>query len=207
MYPIIALPYSYDALKPYVSEETLHFHHDKHYENYVRKLNGVLEKVGYKGHVSKEELIYNIELFPIEERDQILYNAGGSLNHELYFSTMSGNKNTYPKGPLLDAIIRDFGSFDHFKEEFIRHAKLLVGSGYTFLVMNRDQKLEIINMSNQETPYLYQLIPIMTIDLWEHAYYLDYQNRRDDYIQNFFEIVDFVEIGKLYEKNLSQSTF
>ena len=203
MYPIIALPYAYDALKPYVSEETLHFHHDKHYESYIKNLNGILEKVGYKGKVNKEELITNIDMFPLKDRDKILYNAGASLNHELYFQNMSGQKNTQPKGPLLEAIIRDFGSFENFKKEFINQANLLVGSGYTFLVINRDKKLEIINMSNQETPYLYQLIPIMTIDLWEHAYYLDYQNRRGDYINNFFEIVDFVEIGKQYEKNIS----
>ena len=127
----------------------------------------------------------------------ILFNLGGVLIHELYFSILGSGELS---SSLSDKINEDFGDFNSFQEEFIRQANLLVGSGYTFLVLNNNNQLEIINVPNQDTPYSYGLIPLMNIDLWEHAYYLDYQNRKDEYINNFFSIVNFSEVSNNYEK-------
>lgn len=202
MYSIDKLNYSLDALEPVLSRVTIDTHYNKHAMNYLNKLNEVLDSINYDYRYTLNELINHIDEFEIKKRDEILYNAGGVLNHQLYFNNMSPNKNILPVGKLNEAITSEFGSFENFKSEFINKANLMVGSGYTFLVINGNQKLEIINTSNQETPYVYGLTPIMTIDLWEHAYYLDYKNRRADYINNFFLIVDFNFINKLYEENI-----
>ena len=195
------LDYSYDAFEPYISSRTIDIHYNKHYKNYLNNLNNLLSK--YNFNYSKEELVKNIDIFPIKERGSILFNLGGVLNHELYFDTMG--KNNEITGLFKEDIIKQFGSFDNFKEEFIASTKLLVGSGYTFLVLNKENKLEIINTPNQDTPISYGLRPIMNIDLWEHAYYLDYQNKKDEYVNNFFSIVDFNKVNKNYEKALQEN--
>ena len=166
----------------------------------MNNLNNLLKKNNYDYKYTKEELVNHIDIFPLNDRDDILYNLGGVLNHELYFENMSLNKNNLPKGILLEKINKQYGSYENFKEEFIKTTSYLVGSGYTFLVVNKENDLEIINLSNQETPYYYNLNPIMTIDLWEHAYYLDYKNNRPLYVNNFFSIVDFQVIENNYEK-------
>lgn len=200
MYKLLPLNYKDNALEPFISAYTINIHYNKHYQNYLNKLNEVLTKLNYDYRYDLIGLINHIDEFPLTDRDTILYNAGGVLNHELYFSNMSPNKNNIPTGKLNEAIIEKYGSYENFKAEFIKMTDYLVGSGYTMLVLNKGE-LEIINTSNQETPYIYGLVPIMAIDLWEHAYYLDYQNERKNYILNFFEIVDFDVVGKNYEKN------
>ncbi len=202
MYDIPRLPYSYDALEPNIDEKTVSIHYEKHHLNYLNNLNNLLKEINFNKNYSLKELVQNIDEIPIEKRGNILFNAGGVLNHNLYWLSMSQNKNNHPIGKLEVAINDKYGSFENFKKEFIKQATLLKGSGYTFLVIDKNNNLEIINTSNQETPYLYGLTPIMTIDLWEHAYYLLYQNRRTDYINNFFNLIDFVEINKLYEETL-----
>lgn len=199
MYEEMLIKYPYDALEPIISARTIAIHYNNHYKGYLDKLNTLLRKEGYNKEYTKEELVSRIDMFNLNVRDDILYNLGGVLNHELYFSTIGPKKNTMPSGLFEEAIDRDFGNFENFKKEWIRMAKIVVGSGYTFLVV-KNKKLEIINTPNQETPYLYGLTPIMTIDLWEHAYYLDYQNDKDLYVKNFFSIVDFDKISKEYEK-------
>ncbi|MCM1371169.1 MAG: superoxide dismutase [Clostridium sp.] len=192
MYNIKKLKYSFNEFEPYLSEETLKKHY-RLYINYVNKLNSLLPENNY----SMEEIIKNIEMYPIEKRGDILYNASAILNHEMYFDSLSLNKNK-PVGLLKDKIDKQYGSFDNFKNEIITTASYLKGSGYTFLVLN-NENLDIINTPNQDNPYSYNLIPIMALDLWEHAYYLDYFNRQE-YIDNFFSIVDFEEISHNYEK-------
>ena len=172
-------PLEYQSLEPFISDRTLDIHYNKHYLGYLNKLNNLLEKVGYKGNLSKEEMVKKIDIFNIKDRGEILYNLGGVLNHELYFKTMSDKKNNLPVGKIKEAIEKEYGSFEKFKMEFIKTSKQLVGSGYTFLVINSQKQLDIINLPNQDTPYMFDLIPISALDLWEHAYYLDYQNRRD----------------------------
>lgn len=195
MYKAISIDY-YD-LSPYLGSETIDIHYNKHYKGYLDKLNSILNYLNFDYKYSVSELVNHIDEFPIEYRDSILYNAGGVLNHELYFKNLGFNSNI--DGELYNKIVDDFGSFINFKNEFKRLANLLVGSGYTFLVLDND-KLKIINFSNQDTPYSYGFVPIMNIDLWEHAYYLDYRNNRSKYIDDFFSIVDFNKVNEEYKK-------
>lgn len=193
-----SLPYDYNALVPYISSDTLHYHHDRHYQNYVNNLNKALEE---NTNQSLQEIIQNIDQFPISKRGDILYNAGGVSNHEIYFDSM-GPTNHQPIGKFKEAITKEYGSLEKFIESYEEEAKKLVGSGYTFLVLNKDKQLEIINTSNQDSPYSYGLYPIIALDLWEHAYYLDYQNRRNDYIHNFFQTLNYENIEKRYEESI-----
>lgn len=194
MYKAKPLKFSFNALEPYLSEETVRRHYII-YTNYVKRLNDLIENNKY----TLEETIKNIDEFPMENRDKILFLASAILNHELYFENIGLNKSE-PVGKLKQKIEQQYGSFEKFKEEFKKQASYVIGSGYTFLILNNND-LEIINTSNQENPYSYDLIPIMNIDLWEHAYYIDYFNRQE-YIDNFFSIIDFEEVNNNYEKNI-----
>ncbi len=194
MYKAKPLKFSFNALEPYLSEETVRRHYII-YTNYVKKLNDLIENNKY----TLEETIKNIDEFPMENRDKILFLSSAILNHELYFENIGLNKSE-PVGKLKQKIEQQYGSFEKFKEEFKKQASYVIGSGYTFLILNNND-LEIINTSNQENPYSYDLIPIMNIDLWEHAYYIDYFNRQE-YIDNFFSIIDFEEVNNNYEKNI-----
>lgn len=198
MYTIKSLNYNYDYLEPYISSRTVNIHYNGHYKKYLDNLNALLIKNNYDFRYSKEELVNHIDIFPLKDRGDILFNLGGVLNHELYFDNMGYDN--MPNGLLKEKIDKQYGSFENFKKEFIENTKNLVGSGYTFLIVNKNKELEILNVSNQDTPYSYGVIPIMNIDLWEHAYYLDYQNDRNKYVQNFFSIVDFGKISKKYEE-------
>lgn len=197
MYKTKPLPYSYDALEPIISSTTVNIHYNKHQLNYLKNLNEVLRKANYNGNEKIENIIKNIDSFPIEYRGDILFNAGGVINHELYWDSMGAV--SLPRGSLKDKINNTYGSYENFKKKFIKTAKSLVGSGYTFLVKDDKNNLSIINTSNQESPYSYGFIPLLTIDLWEHAYYLDYQNNKLDYINNFFSIINFDNAEKIYE--------
>lgn len=194
MYKAKPLKFSFNALEPYLSEETVRRHYII-YTNYVKRLNDLIENNKY----TLEETIKNIGEFPMENRDKILFLSSAILNHELYFENIGLNKSE-PVGKLKQKIEQQYGSFEKFKEEFKKQASYVIGSGYTFLILNNND-LEIINTSNQENPYSYDLIPIMNIDLWEHAYYIDYFNRQE-YIDNFFSIIDFEEVNNNYEKNI-----
>lgn len=198
MFELKSLPYNYDALEPIISTTTVNIHYNKHEKGYLDRLNKLLKETGYNGNYSIDEVILNINKFPLEYRGDILYNAGGVSNHELYWHSMG--KYSLPTGKLLEKIVEVYGSYDSFKQKFIETANKLVGSGYTFLVMDKNKNLNIINLVNQESPLIYGYIPLLTIDLWEHAYYLDYQNRRVDYITNFFSIVNFDYSSKKYEE-------
>ncbi|MFV0249775.1 MAG: superoxide dismutase [Bacilli bacterium] len=205
MYNIQELDYDYDELEPFLSARTLGIHYENHYKNYVNNLNKYLSSINYNGNYSLEELVKNIDKFPLYIRDEILYNAGGVLNHNLYFENISPNKSNKPENEIKNAIDLKYGSFDNFKKEFKKKANLITGSGYTFLVL-KNNELDIINTSNQETPFAYGFTPIMTIDLWEHAYYLDYQSNKQKYIENFFYIVDFKKINEIYKKTQSKKS-
>lgn len=191
---------TYNTLEPYISDRTLTIHYNNHYLKYLKNLNNILVKENYDFRYTKEELFNHIDEFNISVRDKILFNLGGVVNHELYFYNMSNLKNNKPVGSIKNEIDKEYGNYENFKTEFKKMALELIGSGYTYLVINKNKKLQIINMSNQESPYLYGMIPIMTLDLWEHSYYLDYQNNKEKYIDSFFEIIDFDKINNLYEK-------
>lgn len=198
MYKPKPLKYDYDALEPFIDAETINIHYNKHYLNYLNKLNEILTDLNYNFEYSLEELIDRIEIFPVEKRDDILFLIGGVLNHELYFDSISPN-NSEISPNLLQKINEDFGSYENLKKEFIKNTNVLVGSGYTNLALNRNNKLVIINTSNQDTPLFYNIKPIMNIDLWEHAYYLKYRNRKDLYVDTFFNLINFDNMNKNYE--------
>ena len=191
---------NYNTLEPYISDRTLTIHYNNHYLNYLNNLNKILKENNYDYRYSNEELFNHLDLFDIDVRDKILFNLGGVVNHELYFSNMSLGGNIKPIGLLKEKIDTQYGNYDNFKNEFIKIANELSGSGYTFLVINENKDLQIINMPNQESPYLYGMIPLIALDLWEHAYYLDYQNNKNKYIDAFFKIIDFNNVNNLYEK-------
>ena len=191
----------YKSLDPYIDDRTLDLHYNAHYRNYTDKLNKYLNDINYDYKDSPIYLAKHIDILPMENRDEILFNLGGYLNHSLYFYNMTNKKKDIPI-ELLNLINKYFGSFSLFKEEFIDMAMEVKGSGYTFLVMDKNNKLRIINTSNQDTPYYYGFTPIMTIDVWEHAYYLKYTYLRKKYLENVFDIIDFDKVYKLYLDNI-----
>ena len=191
----------YKSLEPYIDDRTLDLHYNAHYRNYTDKLNKYLNDINYDYKDSPEYLAKHIDILPMENRDEILFNLGGYLNHSLYFYNLTNKKKEVPI-ELLNLINKYFGSFSLFREEFIDMAMEVKGSGYTFLVMDKNNKLRIINTSNQDTPYYYGFTPIMTIDVWEHAYYLKYTYLRKKYLENIFDIIDFDKVYKLYLDNI-----
>ncbi len=198
MFQLPDLNYSYDGLEPYISSETVDAHYNLHHQGYVDKLNQLLLETNYQGKPDLVWIIEHIDELPKEKRDQILYNAMAVSNHDLYWLSMNP-KHRLPSDALKEQIEKQYGSYEQFQKEFIRVAKTLVGSGYTFLVIDRKGDLIIMNTTNQDSPYLYGFTPILTMDLWEHSYYLDYLNRRNEYIDNFFRIVDFNDATKKYK--------
>ena len=187
----------YNSLEPYIDNKTLDLHYNAHYKNYTEKLNKYLKEQNYNYKYTPTYLAKNIDILPKENRDEILYNLGGYLNHSLYFYNLTDKKKEIPI-KFKELINKYFTSFNNFKEEFINTANELKGSGYTFLVLDKNNNLRIINMSNQDTPYYYGFIPIMTIDVWEHSYYLKYNNKRNDYLTQIFNIIDFNKVYNLY---------
>lgn len=194
MYKVIMLPYPYNALEPVIDEETVNIHYNKHHKKYAENLNKLTNS-----NIPLEQIPKRINEFPLKDRGQILYNAGGILNHNLYWQSLNETPGL-PKGKLLNKINNDYGSFENFKKIFINKSKNLVGSGYTFLVSDNNGNLTIINLPNQETPLSYDLTPLFTVDLWEHAYYLKYRNERNKYIENIWNKANFDNASKIYEK-------
>mgnify|MGYP002626366079 FL=1 len=183
-FELMALPYAADALEPVISKETIGFHHGKHLLTYVNNLNGLLEGSPLAG-LSLEEIVKKAE-------GGILNNAGQILNHELYFGQFAAPKeNNQPAGKIAEAIARDFGSFEAFKEEFQKKGATLFGSGWVWLSADKDGKLVITQETNAANPVQRGLKPLLTFDVWEHAYYLDYQNRRPDHLAALWQIVNW----------------
>lgn len=190
-FELMALPYAIDALEPVISRQTLEFHHGKHLAGYVNNLNGLLEGSPL-AELSLEELV-------CKTSGGVLNNAGQILNHELYFGQYCAPKDdNAPTGKLAEAIARDFGSFEAFKEAFQKGGVTLFGSGWVWLSADKDGKLVITQEANAANPVQKGLKPLLTFDVWEHAYYLDYQNRRPDHLAALWQIVDWQVIGKRY---------
>ncbi len=184
------LNYSYDGLEPYIDKETMMIHHSRHYKNYLNKLNDTVKKYPSLYTFSLTELLSNLDCIPDSASQIIKNNGGGVYNHEFFFSMMT-NKKTYPSEKLKEAIDRDFGSFDKFKKEFKETALDVFGSGWAWLVSDKNGNLSIIKTSNQDTPITLNLTPIIGIDVWEHAYYLRYQNNRGNYIDSWFNVINW----------------
>lgn len=198
MYQLAMLPYAFQDLEPFIDTHTMGLHYHKHEMAYLNNLNNLLRKYNYNYRYNLSDLVYHINEFNNEDKANILFNLGGVLNHELYWKSMNNNSNL-PKGKLKNKIDSQYGDFNNFWNEFKRMALSLKGSGYTFLVLRKDGNLEILNFHNQDIPLLYGYVPLFNIDLWEHAYYLNYENDRSKYIDNFREIGDFTNASFLYD--------
>lgn len=196
-YQLPKLPYGYDALEPYIDVETMHIHHEKHHNAYVTNLNAAIEKYPELGSKSIEELIADIDALPEDIRTAVRNNGGGHANHTFFWEIMAPKAGGEPVGELKTAIDEAFGSFTDFKAKFKAAATTRFGSGWAWLVL-KDGKLEIISTPNQDSPLMEGLTPILGLDVWEHAYYLNYRNVRPDYVDAFWNVVNWDKVNELY---------
>ena len=186
-----ALPYSANALEPHIDARTMEIHHDKHHQTYVTNLNGAIEKHPELAAKSVEDLLRGINEVPEDIRTVVRNHGGGHSNHSLFWTFMAPNGGGEPTGKAADAIKSAFGDFNTFKEQFTKAATGQFGSGWAWLVKDSGGKLSVINRPNQDSPFMEGLTPVLGIDVWEHAYYLTYQNRRPDYITAWWNVVDW----------------
>lgn len=201
-YALPPLPYAYDALDPYIDSETMHLHHDKHHQTYVNNANVAVESLPAElQQLSAEELLKNLDKVPADKLNAIKNNVGGHVNHTLFWDLLKVG--TELTGELKAAIERDFGSVEAFKEKFAQAAATRFGSGWAWLVV-QNGKLAVVSTPNQDTPIMGEKFsgvsgtPILTLDVWEHAYYLKYQNRRVDYIGAFWNVVNWDKVAELF---------
>ncbi|MFD1705412.1 superoxide dismutase SodA [Siminovitchia sediminis] len=197
-YELPQLPYAYDALEPHIDKETMNIHHTKHHNTYVTNLNNAVEGTDL-ANKPVEELIADLDSVPENIRTAVRNNGGGHANHSLFWKLLSPQGGGEPSGDLKDAIESKFGSFDKFKEEFQAAGAGRFGSGWAWLVVNNGE-LEIMSTPNQDSPLMEGKKPILGLDVWEHAYYLKYQNRRPDYMKAFWNVVNWNEVQKLYNE-------
>ena len=186
----------------FLSEEVIYFHRILH-KRYLDRLNALLAKNNHNFNMEKESIVNNLEMFPIGDRGNILFNLGGVLNHELYFDNIEPGKNVL-NNEIINKINLEYGSILEFKNIFKSTALKLVGSGYTFLVLDKNNKFKIINLTNQETPLSIGLKPLIALDLWEHAYYLQYNVNKEEYIDKFLDNLNFDNINRVYLENTSE---
>ncbi|PGN65479.1 superoxide dismutase [Bacillus thuringiensis] len=193
------LPYAYDALEPHFDKETMNIHHTKHHNTYITNLNAALEGHAELADKSVEELVANLNEVPEAIRTAVRNNGGGHANHTFFWTILSPNGGGQPVGELATAIEAKFGSFDAFKEEFAKAGATRFGSGWAWLVVNNGE-LEVTSTPNQDSPLTEDKTPVIGLDVWEHAYYLNYQNRRPDYIGAFWNVVDWNAAEKRYQE-------
>ncbi len=191
MFKLPDLPYEYDALEPYIDKETMGFHHGKHHASYVDNLNIVLEGNGELLGKSVGELLSGIDKVPEDIKQKVINHGGGHANHSLFWKTMTPKPKDAPEGELGDVLNSTFGNLDAFKEKFTEKAMSVFGSGWAFLILNPDKKLELKRQSFQNNPLMNGNIPLLGLDVWEHAYYLKYQNRRAEYIEAWWYVVNW----------------
>ncbi len=188
------LPYDYSALEPYIDTQTMHLHHDKHHQAYVTNLNAAIEKAPELKDLTVEELIKGLENVPEAVRTAVRNNGGGHVNHSLFWTIMGPNSGGEPSGAIADAIKSTFGDFASFKEKFNDAGLKQFGSGWAWLVRDTGGKLSIMSTPNQDSPLTKDFYPVMGNDVWEHAYYLKYQNRRPDYMAAWWNVVNWAEV-------------
>ncbi len=194
------LPYAYDALEPHIDKETMTIHHDKHHAAYVTNVNAALEGKSDLASKSIEELISNLDAVPEDIRTAVRNNGGGHANHSLFWEMMTPGGAKEPTGELADAIKSSFGSFDDMKKKFNEAGTKRFGSGWAWLVKTKDGKIDIISTPNQDNPLMDGHQPILGNDVWEHAYYLKYQNRRPDYLAAWWNVVNFDKVAEQFSK-------
>lgn len=198
MYKLPELPYSYDALEPYIDAKTMEIHHSKHHAGYVKKLNSALENFPEFQDKRLEDLLKNLNSIPEEIRTAIKNNGGGHFNHSFFWEIMGPNSGGEAVGDVSEAIKRDFNSFDDFRKMFSEKASGIFGSGWAWLVVDSG-RLKIVSTANQDSPLSNGLMPILGLDVWEHAYYLKYQNRRADYIQAWWNVVNWNKVDENFK--------
>ena len=196
MFKLLPLGYSYDSLKPFIDPQTMEIHYLKDHQTYVDKLNAALEKYPEWQNISVEELLTSLDKIPEEIRTQIRNHGGGHYNHSFFWPILKINQEVN-KNEIIELIEQQFGNFDQFKAEFIKSATGLFGSGWTWLVWS-DNNLEIMNTTNQDSPVSVGKIPLLTVDVWEHAYYLQYQNLRPMYLEAFFKVINWEKVNENY---------
>ena len=201
-YELPKLPYAYDALEPHIDSKTMEIHHTKHHQTYIDKLNEALAKHSeIKDDVAI--LLKDINKVPEDIRIAVRNHGGGYLNHNLFWEIMTPDaKKKEFKGKIADAVVAKFGSFDKFKEQFNGAATGRFGSGWAWLVLTKDKKIEVISSANQDSPLMEGKIPLLGLDVWEHSYYLKYQNKRPDYIAAFWNVVNWKKVDELYSAAL-----
>ncbi|NUM52868.1 MAG: superoxide dismutase [Candidatus Hydrogenedentes bacterium] len=196
-YTLPPLPYAFNALEPHIDARTMEIHHDKHHQAYITNVNTALEGTGIDAHPI-EEVLKNINDVPEAKRQAVINNGGGHANHTLFWQIMAPNAGGQPSGALADAIKSELGGFEKFQEEFTKAGTTRFGSGWAWLVVNKDRKLQVLSTGNQDSPLMQGLTPILGMDVWEHAYYLNYQNRRPDYIKAFYNVIHWAKVAELY---------
>ena len=204
-YTLPKLNYSYDALKPYIDARTMEIHYTKHHQAYIDNLNKAIHGKGDLESMSVEDLISDLKAVPEDIRNTVRNNGGGHANHSLFWNVIGPKAGGEPVGEVASDIKKFFGSFDDFKEKFALAAMTRFGSGWAWLSVARDGKLEISSTANQDSPMMEGKTPLLGIDVWEHAYYLNYQNRRADYITAFWNVVNWKKVNELISESLCRT--
>ncbi len=198
MFTLPSLPYAYGALEPYIDAQTMEIHYTKHHQAYLDKLNAALQGQPELAAMSITDLLKGIKQVPEEIRIAVQNHGGGHANHSLFWSILAGQAQSQPEGALGEQIVEAFGNFETFQQKFSDAATTRFGSGWAWLVVTADKKLAVYNTPNQDSPLMQGDTPILGLDVWEHAYYLKYQNRRPDYVAAFWSIVNWNEVERLY---------
>ena len=193
-----ALPYAYDALEPHIDAKTMEIHHSRHHQTYVTNLNTALADLPELAALPLEALLARIDSLPAQVQGAVRNHGGGHANHSLFWQVMSPQGGGEPAGELAAAIERDLGGLEVFKQAFTQAALSRFGSGWAWLVVDRSGKLQVVSSANQDSPLQDGLVPILGLDVWEHAYYLKYQNKRPDYIAAFYNVIDWDEVARRY---------
>ncbi|WP_429140394.1 superoxide dismutase [Aeromonas allosaccharophila] len=194
-----ALNYAYDALEPHIDALTMEIHHSRHHQTYINNLNAALEGAPELAALPVEELLRRFDILPVPLQGEVRNHGGGHANHTLFWRVMSPQGGGEPGGELALAIERELGGFDAFKQAFTQAALSRFGSGWAWLVVDEAGRLQVESSANQDSPLMHGHTPILGLDVWEHAYYLKYQNKRPDYIAAFYQVVDWAEVARRYQ--------
>lgn len=204
-YELPKLNYGYDFLEPVIDTLTMEIHHSKHHQAYVNNLNSALEKYPEINYECAKELLMNIDSVPSDIRQAVINNGGGHINHAMFWDSLTKPDTSKYAGAIKDKIEQDLGGFENFVQQFTKAATTRFGSGWAWLVLDQEGKLSVTSTKNQDSPLLENQTPLLGLDVWEHAYYLKYQNRRGDYIKEFFRVINWQTINERLEKALKAS--
>lgn len=198
-----ALAYAYDALEPHIDALTMEIHHSRHHQTYITNLNAALAELPELAALPVDELLARFDSLPVSVQGAVRNHGGGHANHSLFWQVMSPQGGGEPTGELAEAIARDLGGLDAFKQAFTQAALSRFGSGWAWLVVDKAGRLQVVSSANQDSPLMEGLVPVLGLDVWEHAYYLKYQNKRPDYIAAFYQVIDWDEVARRYRQALA----